>query len=194
MIVYPGATVVSELMFDDLPLLSEPPPFLVGHWTGGERGSEAVVRVLRARGLSIHFTGPLDGSLGQHASLDRRCSHAGSVGNQGLGIEFSNRGFPAKDGTSPRPFERRTIHGVKNVRVVRFTDAQLKAWVDLANWCAERFGWPKQVPNVLRQLTPKEVQRFKGALEHLHLSRRKVDSGGYLTEALVKAGWAAVDP
>jgi N-acetyl-anhydromuramyl-L-alanine amidase AmpD len=190
---YPEATQNPKLMFTDLEPLSAPPPWAVGHWTGGERGSEAIFRVLQERRLSVHFTGALDGSLCQHASLDRKCAHAGSTGNRGIGFEFANRGLPAKDGTSPRPFTVVTIHGVK-VRAVHFTDPQLAAWVKACEWLAERYGWPRQVPNVLRQFTPKEAARFTGALEHLHLSRRKVDSGGYLVGALVKAGWKPVDP
>jgi hypothetical protein len=50
------------------------------------------------------------------------------------------------------------------------------------------------VPNVLRQFTPAEIAKWRGVLEHLHLSRRKADAGGHLIGALVKAGWKAVDP
>lgn len=196
MVIYPGAVQNPKLTFPDLRPFTAPPPWIVGHWTGGERGAEAVHRVLIERGLSVHFNLDLTGKLTQYASLDLRCAHAGSVGNRGLGVEASNQGFPSKDGTSPRPFDLVQIHGPKTkpVRAVRFTDAQLAAWVALCEWCADRYGWPRQVPNVLRQFTPAEIARWRGALEHLHLSRRKSDSGGHFMASLVAAGWKAVDP
>ena len=187
------ARVDPSMRWDDLPTLREPPPWLVGHWTGGERGPSAIYRVLRGRGLSVHWTMSLDGDLVEHAPLTARCAHAGSVGNRGLGIEIASCGLPRKDGTSPRPFDVVEIHG-RPVRAVRFTDAQLTRWVELAEWCAATYGWPRQVPDCLRQLTPREVARWRGVLEHLHLSRRKVDAGGHLTRALVRAGWKAVSP
>lgn len=194
--IYPGAAADPALQFHDLPLLGAPPPWIVGHWTGGERGAEAIHRVLVSRGLSVHFTIDLAGKLVQHAPLDRRCAHAGSVGNRGLGVEASNMGFPRKDGTAPRPIDVVQIHGPKTkpTRTVRFTDDQLAKWVALCEWCASTYGWPRHVPRELRRLTPAEIGRFRGALEHLHLSRKKTDAGGHLVGALVKAGWTAVDP
>lgn len=190
---YHGAIQDPKLQFHDLPLLDAPAPFVVGHWPGGERGSDIVFTRLNQRRCSIHFTIPLSGSTGQHAGIDRRCSHAGRKGNRGIGVECSNQGFPSKDGTSPRPFTIVRIHD-RPVRAVHFTDAQLASWVALCEWLATEHGWPRQVPNVLRLLTPKELARWRGALEHLHLARSRSDAGGYLTGALVKAGWAAVDP
>jgi N-acetyl-anhydromuramyl-L-alanine amidase AmpD len=193
MTLYPGAVQNPKLVFKNLPLLTEPPPFAVGHWTGGERGAEPVFRVLVDRKCSAHFNLDLPGVLTQYAGLDRRCSHAGPVGNKGIGVEASNRGFPDKAGKAPRPFDIVKIHGA-TVRAVRFTDAQLAAWVALCEWLAAKYGWPRQVPNVLRKLTPAEAARWRGALEHLHLSRQKADSGGHFMRALVDAGWSAVDP
>ncbi len=190
---YPLATHPPALQFVDRPALLKPPPFLVGHWTGGEGGAERVHRVLVSRGLSVHFTLELSGLLVQHADLDRRCAHAGSAGNVGIGVEAVSQGFPSKDGTSPRPFDVVTIHGAK-VRAVRFTDAQLDAFVALAEWCAKAYGWPRHVPRELRVLSPAELARFRGVLEHLHLSRRKADAGGHFIGALVRAGWTPVDP
>ena len=161
-LVYPGAVQDPALQFHDLPALAAPPPWIVGHWTGGEKGAEAIFRVLQQRKLSVQFTLDLAGKLVQHAPLDRRCAHAGGVGNRGLGVEASNMGFPRADGTSPRPFDIVTIHGAK-VRAVRYTDAQLAAWVALCEWCAATYGWPRQVPNVLRQFTPAEIAKISAA-------------------------------
>lgn len=173
--------------------MAAPPPFLVGHWTAGEGDPSRVFDVLVARDLSVHFVGDHDGTLQQMAPVTGRCAHAGTLGNVGLGVEMINRGLPRKDGTAERPLVETRIHGRK-VKVVSFTDAQLASWVALAEWGAAKFGWPRQVPNTDRVLTPAEIKRWRGALEHMHLTAKKIDAGGLLTGALVKAGWKAVTP
>jgi len=179
------------LWFDGLPKLAEPPPWIVGHWTAGEGGAERVHRVLVQRGLSVPFVGERDGSMVQMADLDRRCAHAGRTGNRGLGAEMVSRGLPRRgtnDATVPTH-----IHGRK-ADVVPFTDAQLRAWVALCEHLATLFGWPRQVPNTDRVLTPDELSRWTGALEHLHLTLKKIDAGMLLCGALRDAGWQAVAP
>jgi N-acetyl-anhydromuramyl-L-alanine amidase AmpD len=184
---------VDGLRFAGLRKLSAPPPFLVGHWSGGEGDAGRIFRVLNTRRLSAHFAGDLDGRIVKMAEPDERCAHAGSVGNAGLGIEFTSRGLPRDDGTAERPIDIVRIRGAK-VRAVRFTEAQTRAWVALAEWFAATFGAPRVVPEELRTYSPAEIRRFRGALEHLHISPRKVDSGGHLVGALVSAGWKRVRP
>lgn len=183
-----------DLQFAGLPALAAPPPYIVGHWTGGERGAAPIVRVLRARDCSCHWTIDTAGTVVQHAALDRRCAHAGRVGNRGLGVEIANRGWTK--GKPPRATEARIIHGRKKpVDAIRYTPQALAAWVALCEWCAARYGWRRQTCTLRRQLTPAELARFgSGALEHLHFSRRKVDGAGYLAEALVAAGWSDFVP
>lgn len=184
-------TVKRSGLWFDPPKLAAPPPFLVGHWTGGSRGAEAVHRVLVQRGLSVHFVGEPDGSMVQMADLDRRCAHAGSRGNIGIGVEMVSRGLPRKG--SADATVATTVHGRK-MTAVPFTDAHLAAWVALANDLADRFGWPRQVPDTDRVLTAAELRNWRGALEHLHVSARKVDAGMLLVNALADAGWKRVSP
>lgn len=179
------------LRFDGLPPLAAPPPWIVGHWTAGAGLADRVHRVLVQRGLSVHFVGEPDGSMVRMAELDRKCAHAGSRGNRGLGVEMVSRGLPRKgsdDATIPT-----TIHG-RRVQVVPFTDAQLRAWVALCEALAARYGWPRQVPDTDRVLTVGEISRWRGALEHLHLTAKKIDAGMLLCGALRQAGWQAVAP
>lgn len=50
------------------------------------------VAVLAAQGFSVHFIVDRDGSVTQHAPLDRQCAHAGGVYNRrSVGIEVVNR-------------------------------------------------------------------------------------------------------
>jgi N-acetyl-anhydromuramyl-L-alanine amidase AmpD len=177
----------------DVPRLKSPPPFLVGHWSAGSGGATRIYHVLENRGLSVHFSMDQDGSIVQQAPLDGRCAHAGSRGNVGLGIEVSNRGLPPKGAKAPILTVPTIIRG-RRVNVIPFTADQEAKWVELAEWCAAKFGWPRQVPNETRVLTMTELRRWRGCLEHLHISPRKIDSGGLLCAALVRAGWKAVDP
>lgn len=189
---YPAATRPTELQFDTPPLESQP-QYIVGHWTGGERGAAPIYRVLVSRGCSCHWTIDTAGAVVQHAGLDRRCAHAGRVGNRGLGVEIANRGWTR--GKPPRATEARSIHGRAPIQAIRYTPEALAAWVALCEWCADRYGWKRQTCTLRRQLTPAELARFgTGALEHLHFSRRKVDGAGYLAEALVAAGWSDFVP
>lgn len=186
----PFATVIPGETFDAT-ALSEPPPFLVGHWSAGWGDASAVYRTLVSRSLSCHFATSPDGSLHQQAGVMRRCSHAGSKGNRGIGNEMCNPGLPGKR-QPPRPMVDTEIHHMK-MKAIPFSDGQLASHVRLANWLAERFDWPRVVPNTSRVLTPVELRRFKGALEHLHISPRKIDAGMFTCRALVSAGWRAVD-
>lgn len=62
---------------------------------------DKTVGVLGARGLSVHFIVDRDGSVTQHAPLERQCAHAGGVYNaRSVAIEIVNRyyGSQADDG------------------------------------------------------------------------------------------------
>lgn len=180
------------LWFGDAPPLAEPPPFVVGHWTAGEGGPERVYRVLRDRGLSVHFVGGSDGAMVQMADLDRRCAHAGTLGNRGIGVEMVSAGVPGRK-HSPRPIVETTVRGRK-LKALAFTPDQIPSWVALCERLAEIHGWPRQVPDTDGVLTPAQIKRWRGALEHMHLTARKIDAGGLLCRALVAAGWRAVAP
>lgn len=65
------------------------------------RGRAATLKTLAAKGLSVHYTIERDGSVEQHAPLDRQCAHAGSPHNRrSVGLEVINRyyGASAVDG------------------------------------------------------------------------------------------------
>lgn len=60
------------------------------------RGRAATLKTLAAKGLSVHYTIERDGSVEQHAPLDRQCAHAGSPHNQrSVGVEVINRYYGA---------------------------------------------------------------------------------------------------
>ncbi len=182
------------LWFDGPPKFAESPPWLVGHWSASGRGADGVHRTLVQRKLSVHFVGERDGSMVQMADLDRRCAHAGSTGNRGFGCEMVSPGYPhGSFGADWGPTVGTHVHGRK-LTAYAFTDAQIRTWVALCETLAARFGWPRQVPDTDRVLTRDELARWRGVLEHLHLTMKKVDAGMLLTGALRQAGWQAVNP
>lgn len=186
----PFAKVIPGEWFDR-PKLAAPPQFLISHWSAGWGDASRVYRALVSRGLSCHFATSPDGTLHQQADVEARCAHAGSLGNVGIGNELCNPGLPGSK-APPRPMEATEIHGRK-MHAVPFSAAQYDANYALAEYLADRFDWPRVVPNTSRVLTPAEIRRFKGALEHLHISSRKIDAGMLATRDLVRRGWKPVD-
>lgn len=60
------------------------------------RGRAATLKTLAGKGLSVHYTIERDGSVEQHAPLDRQCAHAGSPHNRrSVGVEVINRYYGA---------------------------------------------------------------------------------------------------
>jgi hypothetical protein len=61
------------------------------------RGRDTTLKVLANRGLSVHLTIDLDGTVEQHAPLDRQCAHAGSPHNKrSVAVEVINRYYGDK--------------------------------------------------------------------------------------------------
>lgn len=60
------------------------------------RGRAATLATLSRKGLSVHYTIERDGSVEQHAPLDRQCAHAGSPHNRrSVALEVINRYYGA---------------------------------------------------------------------------------------------------
>lgn len=174
--------------------LAAPPPWVVGHWTAGPGDASRVHRVLVQRGLSVHFVGERDGTMVQMAPLDARCAHAGSRGNRGIGVEMVSPGYPHGAFTGAYgPTVTTRVHG-RDLEAFAFTAPQEAAWVALCEALADRLGLPRQVPDTDRVLTVGELSRWRGVLEHLHLTPKKVDAGMLLCRALIRAGWKPVSP
>jgi hypothetical protein len=144
------------------------------HWTGGERGAEAVGKVLADRELSIHFICEPSGQLVQTADLSTRCAHIGSPGNDRfLGVETSCRGFATKedweaatkidpslrarediDWETPRDTYVDKIDG-NSARFAGFNKAQLISLIWLAETLAGVCHFPRAIP--YREISRAEV-------------------------------------
>lgn len=183
---------------------TKPPQMLVGHWTGGPDFSAAqIVRVLRTRvdsvtgepdPLSVCFAIEPDGTTYQFTDPDRVVTyHAGKVNDFSLGCELSSPGFPPARKV-PRAIVELEVHG-RPVRQVAFTPAQIESWLRLADFCADHFGIPKQVPASKGKLftgvmTAQQAKAWHGFGEHLHFARKKSDAGTQLSRELVAHGYS----
>ena len=158
---------------------------VVWHWTGGEGSAEKVAAVLRERGLSIHYVIDADGRTVQMADpADTVCYHAGSRANaQFVGVEIVNRGVAPSLPKRNRPEVDATVRGRK-VHALAFTPEQLAAVAELADRLSADHGIPRVVASGTDTFKPSDLARFKGHLEHLHVSDRKVDCCGQIVTHL----------
>lgn len=135
------------------------------HWTGGEGGPDALVRVLKANGdLSVHLNGATDGRLIQFADLNTQCAHIGGGNSRFVGIENTCRGFASKadfelakkldptlrerdelDWSVPRDVYTDTIAG-HTISMASFSPKQIENNVWAANALAATFNFPRQIP------------------------------------------------
>ena len=75
----------------------------------------------------------------------------------------------------------------------------IASWVRLCETLAGALGIPRHVPfdasgsPLLDRMSPKRARSWEGAAEHLHShATQKLDAAGYLTGALLRAGWRGV--
>lgn len=193
-----------------------PPRLIVGHWTGGEAGTQRydddglrVANVLRTRRnevgdpmpLSIHFVIGGDGTVWQMADpLLTQCRHASAVNPFSIGIEVVNKGLPPSfDGR-----KRDVVAGTsRNPQVLAFYPAQLDAWWRLVELLCYEYGIARAVPGKLTKsgelaLTSARVEqyrlrKFRGVIEHLHCSSQKPDAGMQLVRELAHRGYAITE-
>lgn len=159
---------------------------VVWHWSAGPNGPDAVVRTLRQRGLSIHFVIGRDGAVLRCADPKTTvCYHAGSRANERfIGVEICNPGIgsPAK---SQRSAVTASAHG-KVFTALDFTDAQYAAVIQLADELSDGFGIPKVCAPGTDVI---DVRNYSGHVEHIHVSRRKIDCGGLIMHRLRAHGY-----
>lgn len=144
------------------------------HWTGGEGNSDRVIRVLKARDLSVHFVLDKDGTLVQCADIHTRCAHIGSPGNgRFIGVETVCRGFATKedlalakiqdptlrdredlDWQEQRDTYRDTI-GSREVCMASFGPNQVESLVWLCDFFAHYYNFPRVIP--ARKVTQRDI-------------------------------------
>lgn len=203
---------------------------LCAHWTAGEAGSRRadddgpfVYRVMRNRPsmkvpgqklrVSIHFVIGASGDVWQTADpMTTVAMHVGTtdINSRSIGVEIVNKGAAPALRERPRKILRHIVAGVKT-RQLAFYDAQLRAYVDLAELLVEHIATlPRQIPSertlapfsdtitrrpLTKRFTRPQSRRWRGAMEHyLDHATHKLDAGTQTLRALADAGWAQVDP
>lgn len=161
---------------------------VVWHHTAGEGPPEAVVRVLQQRGLSVHFIIGYDGKLLRCADpATTVCYHAGSKANERfIGVEIANKALPPALPSRPRRIVPASAHG-RAMRFLDFTDEQYATIVALADELSDRYAIPRVTAHGDTVLP--DIRTFSGHVEHISVSRRKIDAGTLVMQRLRAHGY-----
>jgi len=169
--------------------------YFVNHWDVC-LNSETCVKVLRKRGISVHFCIDNDGTIYQLMDANHIAYHAGSSkwNAASIGVEISNAYYPKyqnwykKNGYGERPiWKDKRVHGGKLGDFLGFYDAQLEAakalWQSIGNF----YKIPLVGPKVTNGVDPDSVKcKFKGIINHYNLKKSKIDCAGLDIASLLK--------
>ena len=163
----------------------------VWHWTGGERAPEKMARVLKRRGYGVEFAISKLGVVYQFADpLVVDTADVGGFNAPSVGVEMVNIGYRRVKGAWFIPFGRKgykaRIHGVRRTYAT-FHPAQIRAAIWLAEALSSALPIPRCIPtnadgNLV--LSTIDVDEYAGHLGHYHVTKRKLDPGTQLLEAL----------
>jgi len=172
----------------------------VNHWDVC-LNSKTCARVLKKRGISVHFCIDNDGTIYQLLDTNHAAWHAGSKkhNHSSIGVEIANaydlkyQAWYKKNGFGERPvISGETVHGSSMRDFTGFYDIQLEALKQL--WLAvhKGIGIPLKCPTDKSGETLKCVStsvasnRFKGFVSHYHITRRKIDCAGLDIQKMLK--------
>ncbi len=175
-----AAQVNSQFRFESLGRRTETKAVVL-HWTGGEGGGAQVFRVLKERGLSVHFLIDRQGVVWQYADAALRCAHVGPGNARTIGIEMTNA---ANGKSTVYPPYVETIHG-KRFRCTPFSPEQTATAKVLVKALCDAYGLPFATPSISTVLEPKVLREYRGVLGHFHFTRRKVDPGNKLLHEMI---------
>jgi hypothetical protein len=165
------------------------PKRIILHHTAGEGGTAQLYRVLRGRGLSVHFGIDGDGKITQYADTHVKCSHAGVLNRDSIGIEISNRAVPPNVLEHRRSEYLDDVHGKKR-HLLRFYLSQVIATHALCKLLCEFLGIPKEIPRVGNKALRgfygiEQSKKHLGILGHLHCNERKIDPVPHIMDDLI---------
>ena len=168
------------------------PKFFVCHWDVC-LSSETCFRVLKKRGISVHFAIDNDGTIYQFMDMNDVAYHAGSRkwNDASVGVEITNAFYPKyqdwykKKGFGERPvIKDAMVHGKKLETHLGFYPVQLQALQALMKAVHKATGMPLKAPLDRKGNTSTKVSkpvadgRFEGFVSHYHLTNRKIDCAG----------------
>ena len=168
------------------------PKFFVCHWDVC-LSSETCFRVLKKRGISVHFAIDNDGTIYQFMDMNDVAYHAGSRkwNTASVGVEIANAFYPKyqdwykRKGFGERPvIKDAMVHGKKLETHLGFYPVQLQALQALMKAVHKATGMPLKAPLDRKGNTSTKVSkpvadgRFEGFVSHYHLTNRKIDCAG----------------
>jgi len=168
------------------------PKFFVCHWDVC-LSSETCFRVLKKRGISVHFAIDNDGTIYQFMDMNDVAYHAGSRkwNDASVGVEITNAFYPKyqdwykRKGFGERPvIKDAMVHGKKLETHLGFYPVQLQALQALMKAVHKATGMPLKAPLDRKGNTSTKVSkpvadgRFEGFVSHYHLTNRKIDCAG----------------
>ena len=155
--------------------------------------SESCFKVLKNRGISVHFAIDNDGTIYQFMDCNHIAWHAGSSkwNNNSVGVEIANAYYPKHQGWykskgfGERPlWENKKVHGSTLEPFLGFYDIQLEALQALMKAMNKAYDIPFACPTAPNGTTSTGVSktaasgRFKGFISHYHLKKTKIDCAG----------------
>ena len=164
----------------------------VNHWDVC-LSSKSCARVLKQRGISVHFCIDNDGTIYQLLDMNHAAWHAGSkkLNHCSIGVEISNAYYPKyqawyeKHGFGTRPIiKNETVHGKPMKPFTGFYEVQIEALKALWSTVHKELDIPYKCPldkegNTLKKVSTSAASgRFKGFVSHYHLTSRKIDCAG----------------
>jgi N-acetyl-anhydromuramyl-L-alanine amidase AmpD len=133
-------------------------------------------RILRARGLSYHFSIDNDGTIYQLVDVEDTAWHAKDVNARSIGISMSNAVDlrHADRYEPPRPRQVSRVHGT-TVQHLGWYDVQVHAARALVRALAEHYDIPLWTPDEAAVVTDRLRPGIYG---HYHFDRGKIDPIG----------------
>lgn len=161
------------------------PNLFVTHWDVC-LNSKSCVKVLRRRGLSIHFCIDNDGTIFQCLDTQHVAFHAGMYNKNSIGVEISTaynlkyQNWYKRNGFGERPvMTDARVHGKKLKPFLGFYDVQLEALAALYDAISRACGIPLKSPPEKKSVsTDIYAGRFSGFCSHFHLTKKKIDCAG----------------
>lgn len=176
------------------------PSFFVCHWDVC-LSSKMCHRVLKQRGISVHFAIDNDGTIYQFMDMNDVAYHAGGKtwNNKSIGVEIANAYYPKhqawykKNVGEERPIiDNAVVHGRKLDPFTGFYPQQIEALKALMKAVHNATGIPLKAPLSRSGDTNTGVSKkcadgkFEGFISHYHLKKSKIDCAGLDLKALLE--------
>lgn len=164
----------------------------VNHWDVC-LSSASCFKVLKKRGISVHFMIDNDGTIYQSLDTNDVGWHAGGRrwNDWSIGVEISNAYYPKYQNWyakrfGPRPvISGAKVHGRSMKDHLGFYPVQMQAAQALWEACAAAHGIPLKTPRndsggeYGHVHKPSVDGDFRGIIHHYNLTSRKIDCGGF---------------